>query len=523
MLSFPFFSQLLENPAAEVLTGGTGFVLDRPRGHTAQTLFAGLLHDQSAAPSLNLKNALPDSPPAYQPPVDVFDDLFGNAGLPVDAAPLSYSEILGNMERLGDQKAEHVVSELLSSLPGDEESLSLPTIQPGHQTISFSPSQLLFTGGPEVAEATMPSGARIPVSSLEFSSLSLLSDANNNLKTTVGNPQDKLPQQPILPTSVSHLLAARGSRPSAGSSDEMPRAESIVDATQDGAKATEKFLRVVQSADRHVLGNASSPAPMPQSLPKTLANETVQASFPIPHEETQETLVETVQYNQQRLRFVSSYVHPASDSGKASSVTLPGDFFRDGHASLTGDRKDGLNTIGKMPAADQQDGQGMQPGMGGLSHSQPGFQQSSSSLSQGPGPGPGARMAEEGVPNLPSPALQRLQLDVQLSETNRVQIDVGVQQRHVYAGLVMDQATLKNLAVQFIPQLEAQLAQKNMELQEFSAEVRDYHDDEQKPDDHASLADMPGEGRRGATPLHASEPHTYGVMQGATSGLHLVA
>jgi hypothetical protein len=64
-------------------------------------------------------------------------------------------------------------------------------------------------------------------------------------------------------------------------------------------------------------------------------------------------------------------------------------------------------------------------------------------------------------------------MDVQVSENQRVQIDVGVQNRLVSAGLVMDHSALRNLANQFVPHLENQLSQVDLELEEFSAEVRE--------------------------------------------------
>ena len=70
-------------------------------------------------------------------------------------------------------------------------------------------------------------------------------------------------------------------------------------------------------------------------------------------------------------------------------------------------------------------------------------------------------------PTLP----QRLQIDVQLSEHSRVQVDVAVQQRQVYAALLMDQPILRNLALQHAPQLEGQLHQIGMELQDLDVEV----------------------------------------------------
>ena len=131
-------------------------------------------------------------------------------------------------------------------------------------------------------------------------------------------------------------------------------------------------------------------------------------------------------------------------------------------------------------------------------------------------------VTEDRGPDLPTPALQRLQMEVQLSETNRIQIDVGVQQRQVYAGLLMDQATLKNLAVQFVPQLEEQLAQNDMDLQEFSAEVRDHHgEQESETSSHGSGTQQ--EQRGSATVHYASESPTNLVNRVEEQGCHFVA
>jgi hypothetical protein len=118
---------------------------------------------------------------------------------------------------------------------------------------------------------------------------------------------------------------------------------------------------------------------------------------------------------------------------------------------------------------DPNSGQGLGAGLNHSSNGQSGSQQ----LPFSPAQGGGLRALAERRPDLPTPALQRLQMDVQLSETQRVQIDVGVQNRQVYAGLVMDHSVLRNLAAQFVPQLENQLSQVDLELQEFSAEVRE--------------------------------------------------
>jgi hypothetical protein len=216
---------------------------------------------------------------------------------------------------------------------------------------------------------------------------------------------------------------------------------------------------------------------------------------------------------------VSSLPGVASDHGKESLTVIPSHLIGDSSLSSTGDRpKDVFEATGKNMGVDFNGGQGVNNGMGGSTHSQPGFQQFSSPLPTGSG----ARMAEERVPDLPTPPLQRLQMDVQVSETNRIQIDVGVQQRQVYAGLVMDHAALKNLAVQFVPQLEDQLAQNDMELQEFSAEVRDHHRDQESDTNSHRSGTL--HVQRGSTTFHpAPESLPNSVKQGEEQGLHLVA
>ncbi|MEX0830068.1 MAG: hypothetical protein WD032_07465 [Nitrospirales bacterium] len=119
-------------------------------------------------------------------------------------------------------------------------------------------------------------------------------------------------------------------------------------------------------------------------------------------------------------------------------------------------------------------GQGLGSGMNHFSNSQSGFQQSHLSSGQGVG----LRAMEERGVEFPAQVLQRLQMDVQLSDNQRVMIDVGVQNKQVYAGLVMDHSILRSLANQFVPQLEHQLSQVDLDLQEFSAEVREERDHE---------------------------------------------
>ncbi len=301
--------------------------------------------------------------------------------------------------------------------------------------------------------------------------------------------------------------------------------------TGAGDAVTEPDTNQVKTVDR-----VSSPDPglrppqnppssigLPQESLKSVGNPGNQAfQVPKPFEDSPAGIADAGQLGQNRLKNVSgvsSVLSESSANGKESSIGIPLDLLADANVSVTGDRsRDGLEATGKVSGVDPNAGQGLNHGMGNPTHSQSGFQQSSSSSS----PGPAVRMAEERVPDHPGPALQRLQMEVQLSETNRVQIDVGVQHRQVYTSLLMDQATLKNLAVQFVPQLEEQLTQGDMELQEFSAEVRDYHGERESN----TRSDGAGTqtSQRGTTFLHqASGSLSHVAMRVEEQGLHLVA
>ncbi|MDR4495563.1 MAG: hypothetical protein R3B74_14345 [Nitrospirales bacterium] len=161
---------------------------------------------------------------------------------------------------------------------------------------------------------------------------------------------------------------------------------------------------------------------------------------------------------------------------------------------------------------------GGQSGLGGFSHS-PGHQSSYSQSGQLTG---SLRVPEAAAPELPLQPIQRLQLDVQISETQRVQIDVGVQHRQVYAGLVMDHMALRNLALQFLPQLEEQFTNINMELSEFSAET---------PEEKGSETDSTFQGRTSSSETQGWRGEGRTVQRGslprqipsAEAGLHFVA
>ncbi|MEO8328073.1 MAG: hypothetical protein ABI618_19680, partial [Nitrospirota bacterium] len=299
--------------------------------------------------------------------------------------------------------------------------------------------------------------------------------------------------------------------------------EAVTEPDTNQGKPVDRFAIPVQDPGLRSPQNPFSPIGLPQESLKPVSNPVSQMfQVPNPFEETPAGMADVSPLSQNRLNYVSggsSVLSESPGNGKESSIGIPLDLLADAKVSLTGDRsRDVLEATAKAEGVDPNAGQGLNNGMGNPTHSQSGFQQSSSSSS----PGPTVRMAEERVPELPGPALQRLQMEVQLSETNRVQIDVGVQHRQVYANLLMDQATLKNLAVQFVPQLEEQLTQGEMELQEFSAEVRD-HQGEQESGTRSDGAGMQT-GQRDTTSLHQIPGSlSHMARRAEEQGLHLVA
>ena len=207
-----------------------------------------------------------------------------------------------------------------------------------------------------------------------------------------------------------------------------------------------------------------------------------------------------------------------SESVLEHRTTVPGDVLRETGSLPKGDRgQPAVEVSVKGVGSDPSGGQGLGSGMNHFSNSQSGFQQSSMSSGQGVG----IRGLEERGLEFPAPALQRLQMDVQLSETQRVQIDVGVQNRQVYAGLVMDHSVLRNLANQFVPQLENQLAEADLELQEFSAEVREDHEQEAHTMFEDSRSQESAKLGRGSQEELRSTPHSSRQLEEA--GLHLLA
>ncbi len=215
---------------------------------------------------------------------------------------------------------------------------------------------------------------------------------------------------------------------------------------------------------------------------------------------------------------ILSVVQDVSNPVIGHRTTVPVDLLGESGLHSKGDRAQALvETSVKSAGLDVSGGQGLGSGMNHFQNPQSGFQQPSTPLGQGVG----LRGLEERGPEFPAPALQRLQMDVQLSESQRVSIDVGVQNRLVSAGLVMDHSVLRNLAAQFVPQLENQLNQVDLELKEFSAEVR-----EEREQGAGTLFDRSGshgaqESRRGAKG-ESHSTHNPLVRQG-DQGLHLVA
>ena len=239
-----------------------------------------------------------------------------------------------------------------------------------------------------------------------------------------------------------------------------------------------------QQVGRSVLGNepiqnpilpkVSSPLARPQNVqsnhipPATAIQVEGPAGFTGPNL-TNQISVKAIPGN-------SSVLSDVSGPGIENRTTVPGELLGETGLLAKGERVQTIiETSVKTVGLDPSGGQGLGNGMNNFSNSQSGSQQ----LSSFPGQGLGLRALEERGQEFPAPALQRLQMDVQLSENQRVHVDVGVHRRQVYTGLVMDHSILRNLAAQFVPQLENQLAEVDLELQEFSVEVREEREQEE--------------------------------------------
>ena len=227
------------------------------------------------------------------------------------------------------------------------------------------------------------------------------------------------------------------------------------------------------------------------------------------------------QTNQLTLKFIqgnSPVVGESSRSANEYHTTVPVDVVGESGLVAKGERAQSIaETSVKSLGVDPTNGQGLGSGMNHFSNSQSGFQQPHMFSGQGVG----LRAFEERGVEFPAQALQRLQMDVQLSDNQRVMIDVGVQNKQVYAGLVMDHSILRNLANQFVPQLENQLSQVDLELQEFSAEVREERKQESGPwFDDSRYPEGQQFGRR----AQDERPSTQNALNQRTEqGLHLLA
>lgn len=455
-------------------------------GNASHNPFLKIFRDQSGVSALLARSA-ERTPTGNSLPLADLEALLGNLLLSGHAHPYPYpvtslesngflsEEVPPNPTNSGAVAALHVILAGEATIDGVPVTLSVN--QPGLQFPAEGSNPALPVG-------STPGGQPVP---------------NLSIKT---DPQE------VLLKAVESLLG-----------------KSQSESVGESGKTDVKPLNPVQASDRNGLQLSPLPIATPSGVFKTAANPVVNpvVQVPLPFDETPAGLSNAVQLNQDRLKSVSGLSPALSESsvnGKDSSLGIPLDLLGEGNGSLTGDRsRDGLEVTSKTAGIDPNGGQGLSGGMGGSPHSQSGFSPQSSSPSPS---GPAVRMAEERGQDLPGPALQRLQMEVQLSENNRVQIDVGVQHRQVYASLLMDQTTLRNLAVQMAPQLEEQLAQGEMELQEFSAEVHDHHGDQESK----TLSDGQGTqaGQQGTRSFHPTSGSISNLVNHAEDrGLHFVA
>jgi hypothetical protein len=477
--AFPFLLGPLESPAqGNGQTGGVGLEQSKTPGNPSDNPFAKILLDQSVALSLlkSLKLNVPST------------SLGGNG-----------SSEVGEAEKIQEQPELSI---------GDGSQAG----QLSHAV--FSPQFFLAGGADRVETKTTLNNPGLPLLTGYFP-IKTPSPVENSLA-------DNSITQRIMTSDLQQSFrdAVKDNSHLVGSSEGEATIESAVEPGKHVGKPLDRLSSLVQDADRHILRIPSPPVEVSQGPLRPVVNQAFQASLPF--EETPASLANVVQSTQSRMKYVngdSSLWIGGALHGKEPSLAIQAELLRDSGLSSSDHRsKDVFESTGKIVGVDPNGGQGINNGMGSSTHSQAGFQQSLSSLSTGSG----VRMAEERVPDLPTPALQRLQMDVQLSEANRIQIDVGVQHRQVYAGLLMDQATLKNLAIQFVPQLEDQLAQSDLDLQEFSAEVRDqHHKPESETRSHGS--GMQHVHRENTIVQHAPQSVPNLVKDIEALGLHLVA
>ncbi len=561
--ALPFFPGLLGSPIqGNGQTGGIG--LDQPMtpGNLSDNPFAKILRDQSAASFLiaSVPLTVPTGDQRRLPEMKSYPDtldlslqelagrhrpgvLLGEnssesmewpLSVHVQPHPLPATFLTSDEQGLGD--IVEIVPTSLSPLPSfgvekengvgnvempQEPMRLLPVILSHDERLSgtvFSPQ--VFLGGRVETDGIQTQGS-IPKSDLHF--LAGYPPIQAPPPSRIVSDNSAIPMVPNSDPQQFLRDAVKEFSQLVGSSVESPDVKPDSESAGESGKIVEKILDRVSSPVQDAtkpLRISPSPAESSQGLPRPLVTQAFQSPFPF--EETTASPADGVLSTQSRMKYVigvPSLLSGWSVYGKESAMGIQSELNGESNLFLPGERlREVFEATGKSMGVDTNGGQGANNGMGGNAHSQSGFQQSSSSLS----PGPGVRMAEERGPELPTPALQRLQMEVQLSETNRVQIDVGVQQRQVYAGLLMDQATLKNLAVQFVPQLEEQLAQSDMDLQEFSAEVRDHHREQESATDSDWRASQQGH-RASTTFSHAQESNNTSVTRVEERGWHYVA
>ena len=351
----------------------------------------------------------------------------------------------------------------LSSLQGFQPSPG-PVFQENRFQHAGGESTLKPVSQDSAIEGKIPGNGHIPLPKA-FESSSILSQSS----------VPKVAELRSIPQEVS-----QGSVKNQGSSGTKPE-ESL--SVRTLAQSAKDFSSGAQQLERSILGNDTRQNPIlpkdssPLARPQNVQSNHIPLVTAIPAEGpagfagpglTNQIAVKSIPGN-------SSVLSDASGPGAEYRASVPADLLGETGLLGKGDRVQTLvETSVKSVGLDPSGGQGLGNGMNHFSNSQSGFQQPSLSSGQGVG----LRTLEERGQEFPAPVLQRLQMDVQLSETQRVQIDVGVQNRQVYAGLVMDHSVLRNLANQFVPQLENQLTQVDLELQEFSAEVREEREQE---------------------------------------------
>lgn len=521
----PFLFGSLENPPHVTgQAGGVGLDQAGTTENPTKNLFAKIFRNQTTAASF-LNNVSKTRSGEDGGRGSNQDWLFGTQALSGDTLPSLY--LVSLLENRGQGIPEEGAAVGNSSIPLRAEGVNgnstggriesqtplfgfLPgNGSPDGSVVNGNVAPLAFLQGKPGGEIRQPAVLGIQTS------LPLLAGAPLSQTAVVGSTLADQSAAPLVTKVGSERVLQNALAAVAG--------KAVTESDANQLNTVDRVLSPVQETGPRLLKNPPSPIGPPQESLKP-ANTPVNQAFPVPEpfEETPAGIADTAQLSQNRLKYlsgVSSVLSKSPANGKESSIGIPLDLLADANVSLTGDRsRDVLEATGKAEGVDPNAGQGLNHGMGNPAHSQPGFQQASSASS----PGQAVRMAEERVPDLPGPALQRLQMEVQLSETNRVQIDVGVQHRQVYASLLMDQATLKNLAVQFVPQLEEQLTQGEMELQEFSAEVRDHQNGQESDTRSDGAGTQTSQG--GSTFLHETPGSlSYRAGRVEEQGFHLVA